>query len=685
MKQMVFAILFALLSLSDATAQKGRPLEIRDLFAMKRVAAPIISPDGLSVAYSRTTVDRGKNTLRSDIWLSSLDGSSSRPLTSHPSADRNPAWSPDGRSIVFESTRSGESQIWGLDLEGGEPRQLTTLSTGAHSAVWSPDGSLLAFVSEVFPEYSASPCTVSDSLNRTRLSGMGNANVTARVYTRLLARHWDRWSDGRRAHLFLQPVSGGEPRDITPGDRDAIPTSSTFSAGIDFAFSPDGKEIAYTATPFPPQNEAWSTNYDIFIVPTGGGRARQLTTNAAADGYPRYSPDGKYLAYRAQSRPGDEADRWQLMLYDRVAGTTRSLTANFDASVDAPVWAPDSRMLFFTAEDQAETSIFIVTVQGNDVRRVFGPGTNHDILASRDGTRLVFTHATAVRPAEIMTCRTDGGRPALVTHANDDLFRELDISSPQKIWYRGEGGTPIQAWLYRPPGFDSTRTYPLVMLVHGGPQGSWGDSWSYRWNPPLWAAQGYVILAPNPRGSTGFGQKFVDEISHDWGGRVFVDLVRGLDTAQSLPYVDRARTAAAGASFGGYMMNWFQARIPERFRTLITHSGEFNATSTYGSTDELWFDEWEHGIPWEDPESFERFSPHRYAKNFNTPMLILHGELDFRVPLTEGLQMFTALQRKGIPSKLVTFPDENHWILKPANSEFWHTTVFEWLASYLRP
>ncbi len=685
MRRMSLAVVCLLFPLFAATAQGRRALEISDLFAMKRVSAPALSPDGKWVAYTLTTVDLQSNTSASDLWLSSLDGTTSRRLTTDPSADRNPAWSPDGRTIAFESTRSGENQIWLLDLEGGEPRQLTTIATGAEQAVWSPDGSMLAFVSAVFPEFSSSPFAVSDSLNRARLSEMRNGKVTARVYTRLLERHWDRWNDGRRNHLFIQPVHGGEPLDLTPGDRDAVPTSSTFSAGIDFAFSPDGKEIAYTATPTPPHSEAWSTNHDIFIVPAGGGTPRQLTTNPAADGYPRYSPDGKYIAYRAQFRPGYEADRWRLMLYDRASEITRILTADFDASVGSPVWAPDSHSLYFDCEQQAETPIFNVPIQGTTPQMILNAGTNHDVQVSRNGTWLVFMHASAVRPAEVMACRTNGSGLAPVTHANDDLINALNIPPPEKIWYEGDGGTRIQAWLYKPPGFDSTRKYPLIMLVHGGPQGAWEDSWSYRWNPPLWATRGYVIIAPNPRGSTGFGQKFVDEINHDWGGKVFLDLVRGLDTAQTFPYVDRERTAAAGASFGGYMINWFQAKIPERFRTLITHSGEFNATSTYGSTDELWFDEWEHGIPWEDPVAFEKFSPHRYAKNFKTPMLILHGELDFRVPVTEGLQMFTALQRQGIPSKLVTFPNENHWILKPANSAFWHRTVFDWLATYLKP
>ena len=678
-------ITLVLTSIGSTAGQSRRPIQIGDLFAMRRIASPALSPDGKWVAYTVTTPDLRNNRSSSDIWLSSTDGPSVRRLTTDPAAERNPVWSPDGKSLLFESSRSGENQLWILSLEGGEPRQLTTLATGAMRAAWSPDGSTIAFVSEVYPEFSDRPFAVSDSLNRKRLEEQAKSKIKARVYTQLLYRHWDSWNDGRRRHLFVQSVKGGSPRDLTPGDRDAVPTSTTFSSGEDFAFSPDGREIAYTATPYPTRMEAWTTNHDIFAVPVEGGTPKQITTNPAADGAPRYSPDGKYLVYRAQSRPGFEADRWQLMLYDRATGSARSLTANFDGAVGSPTWSPDSRSLLFESEERGEVPVFAVSTHGTDIRKVLDKNTNHDIQIARDGTFFIVTRVSAVRPAEIFRCRTDGSALTQVTHVNDTVFASLDLPVPESITYPGEGGTPIQAWLFKPPQFDPQKKYPLVMLVHGGPQNAWLNSWSYRWNPPLWAAQGYVIIAPNPRGSTGFGQAFVDQISRDWGGKAFADLVRGLDYAQALPYVDRDRTAGAGASFGGYMINWFQARIPERFRTLVCHDGTYNFVSSYGTTEEIWFDEWDHGgPPWETPEEFERFSPHRFAKNFQTPQLIIHGELDFRVPLSEGMQMFTALQRRGISSKFVIFPDEGHWVLKPANSEFWHTTVFSWLASYLK-
>lgn len=667
----------------SAIGQERRPLELPDMFAVKRLSNPAVSPDGKWVAYTVTLPDLNTNKNSSDLWLVSINGGTPRQLTTHPANDRKAAWSPDSKTLAFESTRSGTSQIWVLDLLAGEPRQFTSLSTGASDPVWSPDGKLIAFVSEVFPEFSERPFAESDDLNRKKLDDLENGLVKARMITGLLYRHWDNWVDGKRKHIFVQPVAGGEPRDITPGNRDAVPTSTTFSAGIDYGFSPDGKEIAYTATPVPVREESWSTNHDVYTVSVTGGPPNLITTNPAADGYPRYSPDGKYIAYRAQATPGFEADRWQLMLYDRTSGQTRSLTANFDAVVKTPVWSPDSKRLYFEAHEKGNEPIFTVSVAGSDVKRIFDRNVNTNLGITPDGKNLVFTHTSAVRPIEVYRASVDGKNTAQITHANDDLFARLDIPAPESIWYEGDGGTRIQAWLFKPPGFDPSKKYPFVFLVHGGPQSAWMNSWSYRWNPALWAAQGYVVMAPNPRGSTGFGQQFTNDISRDWGGKVFIDLMKGVDYAETLPYVDRDNKAAAGASYGGYMMNWFQARAGGRFKTLVTHCGVYNFESMYGTTEETWFDEWDHGIPWEEPD-FTKYSPHKYAKHFTTPNLVIHNERDFRVPLSEGMQLFTVLQRKGIPSKFLYFPDEGHWVLKPANSELWHKTVFEWLAEYLK-
>ncbi len=679
-------IAFFVLSVTYLSAQTKRPMELADMFKIRRVSSPAVSPDGKWIVYTITTSSLEANKNTSDLWLIPALGGTSRQLATHPANDRDAAWSPDGKWIAFESTRSGSSQIWLVGPEGGEPKQFTHISTEASQAVWSPDGKWIAFVSEVFPENSDKPFSESDALNRKRVDDLANGKVKAKVFTGLLYRHWDSWVDGKRKHIFVQPVDGGDPKDLTPGDRDAVPTSSTFSAGIDYAFSPDSKEIAYTATPVPLHEQAWSTNHDIYTVSVAGGTPKQITANPAADGFPRYSADGKYIAYRAQVTPGFEADRWQLMLFDRASGETRRLTEKFDSGVEAETWSPDSKRLFFEAEDKGIVPIYTVSINGDDVKKMFDKNTNHDLKISRDGKSIIFTHTSAVRPAELYSIGVDGKNPTQITKENENLFAMLDIPIPESVWYTGDGGTKVQAWIFKPPSMVNGKKYPLVYLVHGGPQGAWLDAWSYRWNPALWAAQGYVIMAPNPRGSTGFGQRFTNEISGDWGGKVFVDLMNGVDYAEKLPYVDKDDKAAAGASFGGYMMNWFQAKAVGRFKTLVTHDGVYNFDSMYGTTEEVWFDEWDHGgTPWDKPEEYAKFSPNRYAKNFKTPNLIIHNELDFRVPLGEGMQLFTTLQRQGVPSKMLYFPDEGHWVLKPANSELWHKTVFEWLSQYLKP
>jgi dipeptidyl aminopeptidase/acylaminoacyl peptidase len=679
-KWMVLAFLLSVSCM--VAAANPRPLQIDDLFKIQRVSEPDLSPDGKWVVFTLTTSDVEANKNTTDLWLASIDGTEVRRLTSNTANDRRGVWSPDGKWIAFESTRSGSSQIWLINPQGGEATQFTGIATEASSPVWSPDSRMIAYLSSVYPEFSSKPYGESNELNRKKDEEKEKNPVKARVYTRLFVRHWDTWADGKRQHIFVQPVGGGDPKDITPGDRDAVPNSGTFSAGVDFAFSPDSKQVAYTAAPT--EKEAWNTNYDVYAVSVNDGLAVQITANPAADGYPQYSPDGKYIAYRAQSAPGYEADRWQLQLYDRATEKSRSITADFDESVGTPVWSPDSKSLYFESEDQGRVPLFQATVAGV-VTKVFDRHSNSAVSISRDGKTLVFLEESLSRPSEVYRFGLSDQKAIQVTKTNDEMFAGLDIPAAESITYAGEGGTTVQAWLMKPPGFKAEQKYPLIYMVHGGPQSAWHDSWHYRWNLAMWAAQGYVVMAPNPRGSTGFGEKFTQEISKDWDGKVFVDLVKGLEYAEALPYVNRERMAAAGASFGGYMMHWFEGHLPGKFRTIVCHDGTFDARSQGASTEEQWFENYEHGgTPWDNPEHYDRVSPDRSAAKFSTPMLIIHGELDFRIPYTQALEAFTALQYKGIPSKLVLFPNENHWVLKPGNSKFWHQTVFDWLASYLK-
>jgi dipeptidyl aminopeptidase/acylaminoacyl peptidase len=485
------------------------------------------------------------------------------------------------------------------------------------------------------------------------------------------------------------PAAGGEPKDVTPGDRDAFPTSDTFATGENFTFSPDSRYLVFTAVPA--RNEAWSTNYDICRTPVSGGRKEWecLTrNNPAADSGPVFSPAGGTLAYRAQKRPGFEADRWELVVVPvdssgAFQGQPRSVTSHLDRWVDGFAWAPDNRTMFVTAEDHAATGIFEVDVESGELRKIHDGGTNTSLTVSRSGNIMAFSKAALDHPAELCLAGYKKFNGSRKFH-NAAVLAELDLPRPESVTVK-VAGAEMQMWILKPPGFDPNKKWPLAFLVHGGPQGAWEDGWSYRWCPELWAAQGYVVALPNPRGSTGFGQKYIDEISGDWGGKCYDDLMAGVDYLEKQPYIDTERMAAAGASFGGYMMNWFQGHTT-KFKTLITHCGVYNFDSMYALTDELWFDEWEHGgPPWANRHSYEKHSPHKFAKSFKTPMLIIHNDYDFRVPVAEGLQLFTTLQRLGVPSKMINFPDESHWVLKPANSAYWHKEVFAWLKKYAPP
>jgi dipeptidyl aminopeptidase/acylaminoacyl peptidase len=686
-------------------ADKKRPMTVEDLFRFKRVSDPQISPDGKQVVYVVGSVDMEANKIPASLWLAPTDGKGEpRQLTNAPGKkDGHPRWSPDGKRILFQSNRSGESQLWVIGLDGGEAKQLTAISTGASEALWSRDGKQIAFMSAVYPEYSNKPFKESDAANKKRADEIEKSPIKAKVHTRLFYRHWDSYVEDKRQHLFVmafdgaRSVSEGDPRDVTPGDRDAFPTSDTFSTGDNFTFSPDGKYLVFTAVP--EKNEAWSTNYDICRVPVTGGAPQweNLTKdNPAADSGPVFSPDGKWLAFRTQKKPGYEADKWDLVAYDSdpggsIKGRRRLMTGYVDNSVEEFAWVPGTQTIIYTVESKASTAVFYAEPTKEAGPRVFfgGMGTLGSLTAGPDKT-IVFTRANMDRPAEVWKYHMPtGGNLDEVAQPNKALLAQIDLRRPESITVKGAGGAPMQMWILKPPGFDEKKKWPLVYLAHGGPQGAWEDGWSYRWCPQLWAAQGYLVALPNPRGSTGFGMKYMEEISGDWGGKCYEDLMAGVDYLEKLPYIDRDRMAAAGASFGGYMMNWFAVNTG-RFKTLISHCGVWNFESMYATTDEIWFDEYEHGgPPWgKNRESYEKFSPHKKAANlgkFKTPMLLIQNDLDFRCPVSQGQELFTAMKRQGVEARYINYPDEGHWVLKPKNSEYWHKEVFAWLKKHVEP
>jgi len=676
MKRTFFALFVVIGMAVAASAQQPAGLQAEDLFNFKRVSEPQISPDGKWVAYVIQTYDKAKNSSNRQIWLVPASGGAPRQITAAGSNDR-PRWSPDGRQIAFLSTREGGSQVWILDLTaGGEARKVTSISTGAGGHAWSPDGRSLVFSSDVYPECKDDAC------NQAKAAEVESNKVKAKVATRLLYRHWNFWKDGMRTHVFVVPASGGASLDHTPGDFDAPPFASGSQDG--YAISPDGKELCYATNTDPV--EATSTNSDLMIVPVGGGTAKRITgENKGWDGNPVYSPDGKTIAFLSQDRAGFEADTFRIKLYDRTTGSIRTLTGSLDRSIDRIVWAPDGASMLVTAGVESYEQVFRVNVATGAVSNIVEKALVSDFSISRDGRTLAFASQSPAVPTEIFTASADGAGAKQITDTNRELLSKRTFVAVEDLWTTASDGTKVHSLLAKPVGFDPAKKYPLLVLIHGGPQGAWQRNFHYRWNPQIYAAAGYVVLMPNPRGSTGFGQAYTDAVTGDWGGKPYTDIMSAVDEAAKLSYVDPARIGAAGASYGGYMINWILGHT-DRFKVLVSHAGVYNLTSMAGATEELWFTDWEFkGTPWTNREMYERFSPHNFVTSFKTPTLVIHGELDYRVPIGEGLQLFTALQRQNVPSKLIVFPDEGHHILKPQNAEMWHKSVLDWLGTYLKP
>ena len=657
----------AAVSLAATPALAARPMTIADLLGAVRVSEPQLSPDGRTVVYVRTTTDVATGTRNADIWSVPADGSGAPKLViGGDKTENTPRWSPDGKSIAFISNRDGAMQIYLADAGGGNVRQVTKIAAGAQPPmVFSPDSSMLAFVSDV------------------KVGEDAPANV--HVLTRLLYRHWDEWRENLRHHVFVVAAAGGEAKDVTPGDFDSPPTQQEAAA---ITFTPDSKELVFVSNRDGNDKEAYTTNNDVWSVPVTGGAVKKLTNNPAADVQPVFSRDGKYMYVRAQRRPQFESDRWYIDVYDRATGARRTLFQSPDLSVSDFKVAPDGGAIAFTATNKGEDNLFRIPLDGGGASGPPQPITSGGSVSAFDfgASVAVFQKSSLTAPAEIFRMtRETTSTPQPLTRENESWLKDVSFSKPESLSVPGAGGTPIQYWLIKPANFDASKKYPVVFLIHGGPQGAWDDAWSSRWNPSLWAAQGWVVAAPNPRGSTGFGQKFVDDISQDWAGKVMLDLEAVFDAVVKLPYVDPARQGVAGASYGGYAVNWLITH-GDRFKAAVSHDGVFNLESMSLATEELWFTHWEFGgAPWNGTakEQFAKFSPHRYAANLKTPTLVITNQLDFRVPVDQGLQLFTALRLRGVPSEALVFEDEGHWVLKTLNSKLWHEKVFGWMKRYL--
>jgi dipeptidyl aminopeptidase/acylaminoacyl peptidase len=727
---------------AQAPAAPKRPMTFEDMMQMKRLGETAVSPDGKWLAYAVTSVNLDQNTKTTELWIQPIAGGEAQKLAVAQPGDSGPQFAPDGKRILFLSAREGGQQVWLADFDpatgaSSNARKLTAISTEAGDALWSPDGKSIVFTSAVYPDC---PAIVSgdqsgDKCNAERDQAQAASKVKAQIFTHLLYRHWNHFTGEKRSHLFLASVDTGSLRDLTPNDPHDVPPFS-LEGGGGFAFAPDAKELAFTENLDP--ESAISTSASIFTLDLTNPAAKpvKVSTSAGGNFNPAYSPDGKWLAWRSQARAGYEADKFRLMLYDRAAKATKDLLPNLENWVDEFVWSSESLFIDFVSGIHGKNRIYNVNISTGEIEVLDtispSPSDGERVGAefsdlkeipwpsvrglAQNGEAILASMMQVNRPSEVVAVKENDvpsgtsdhpeaksaffAHVKQITHLNDALLAQLDLSKMEDFWFTAKDGTKLQGFLIRPPAFDPAKKYPLKFLIHGGPQGAWGDAWSYRWNAELFAANGYVVVMVNFRGSTGYGQAVVDGVNGDWGGKPFSDLMLGLDYAeQHYPFIDKTRECALGASYGGYMANWVEGHT-DRFKCIVSHDGMFNAESAFGTTEEDWFNIWEFkGRPWDyygkpdctgvptDRSSsvgcvenpYRKFSPSLYAKNFHTPMLVVHGQLDYRLDVSEGFQLFDTLQLLKVPSKMLYFPDEGHWVLKPQNSRLWWKTVNDWV------
>lgn len=682
-------ILLLIMTTSLTFAQNSenkRPMSVEDIWNMKRIGASVLSPDGKTLAFAVTTYSMDDNKGNTDIYLVNTDGTDMRAFRNTAKNESEPVFSPDGKTLYY--TLDGKIRAASLQSKAKKvnDKVVVDLYTGASGMVMGNDGSML-FVSSVYPE-----CTTQDC-NKKKDQEKSNTKVNASIFTELMYRHWDDWRGEKRSHLFLS--SNVKPStenlkliDLLPGSRSDVPPLALGSE-YDYTFSPDSTEIAFTMNEDPVL--ATSTNNDIFIInikdvnANGKTPYKKISVSKGNDFQPVYSPDGRYIAYLSMERAGFEADKHRIMLYDRTTGETRDLTAKFDRSAGRILWAPDSKSIWFNAQNEVTNAIYNLDLATGMVKLLRAVQYNSLVAVSPDGGKVYFKSQQSTQPHELFVMDANGGNVKQLTYLNKDVLAKIDMNPIEPFWFEGAGSKNVQAIMVKPPQFDRNKKYPMIFLIHGGPQGAFSDEFHYRWNLQMFAAKGYVVVAVNPRGSTGYGQQFTDEISGDWAGKVYVDLMNCYDHAiLNYPFIDKSNVFAAGASYGGYMINWIEGHNDDgRFKALVCHDGVFNLESMYGSTEELWFPEWEYrGTPWQNRELYHKLSPHMYVDNFKTPMLVIHGGKDFRVPESQAFELFTSLQRKGVESKFLYFPEESHFVTRPQNSRLWWNTIFDWFEQH---
>ncbi|HWZ64820.1 MAG TPA: S9 family peptidase [Steroidobacteraceae bacterium] len=679
----VVCLLAALGGAPRAHGAAAAPFTIEDLVRLKRVSDPQLSPDARRLLYVQRETDMDANKGRTSLWLLDLErpGATPQRLTDGKGNDSSPRWAPDGQTLYFLSERSGSSQVWRLSLTAGEARRVSDYPLDVGTLQVSPRGDLLAVSMEVFPDCADLACS------RARLDARAKDKASGRLYERMFVRHWDTWSDGTRSHLFCARLAAdgaaGPPVDLSRS-LDADVPGKPFGDDADYAFSPDEKSVALSAR-IAGHSEPWSTNFDLFQVPVDGSAAPvDLTANNPAwDAQPVFLPNGD-LAWLAQDRPGFESDRFHIVLKSAATGAVRALTASWDRSVGHMAAARDGKHLIVKVEELGQAVLYSIEVASGKPARLTGSGEVTDFSVERD--RIVYGLAGIGGPVDLYTVSLKGGTPHRLTDVNHELLAARAMSEFEQFSFKGWNNETVYGYVTKPYGFEPGKRFPVAFVVHGGPQGSFANTWSYRWNWQAFAGHGYAVVSIDFHGSTGYGQAFTDSISGDWGGKPLVDLHKGLAAAiERYPWLDGEHVCALGASYGGFMMNWIEGNWPDRFRCIVSHDGVFDQRMMYYATEELWFPEWEmRGTYYDAPQLYEKFNPVNFVSHWHTPMLVIHGEQDFRIPVSQGLGVFTALQRRGIESRLLVFPNENHWVLKPADSVQWYHTVLDWLDAHLK-